>query len=239
MTARPEGLESTEYGAYLKIPELLSLQSPVTEGAHDELLFIVIHQAYELLFKLILHEAQRARAELDAGEAYRSQEPLRRIGMIFDVLDELLSLMESMPVDSFLTFRDPLAPASGGQSWQFRDILDAVAGPESLWTSLCACLTRSGIPMPAGDDAGPARLASLTELYRRHDTTDRTVLRDVCELVLEVDERITAWRQRHMLLAERQIGDRTGTGGTTGVGYLRDRLRGHLLPDLWSMRSGL
>jgi tryptophan 2,3-dioxygenase len=112
----------TDYASYLLIDDLLRLQRPITPGAHDELLFIVVHQAYELWFKLILHELVRARDELVAGSPAAALPRLRRVAAVWRVLLAQLDVLETMGPEGFLEFRDPLAPASGFQSLQFREI---------------------------------------------------------------------------------------------------------------------
>src|SRR5215213_10313547 len=118
----PQPAGGTDYAAYLLIDDLLNLQRPITEGAHDELLFIIVHQSYELWFKLILHELGAARRELEAGRAHAAVPPLRRVIAVEKLLLQHLDVLETMTPDGFLEFRDPLAPASGFQSKQFRKI---------------------------------------------------------------------------------------------------------------------
>src|ERR1700745_2723724 len=118
----PQPAGGTEYAAYLLIDHLLELQRPLTPGAHDELLFIVVHQSYELWFKLILHELTRARDELLAGRPQAATPRLRRAVAVERLLLGHLDVLETMSPDGFLEFRDPLAPASGFQSRQFPSI---------------------------------------------------------------------------------------------------------------------
>ena len=132
----PQPAGGTEYAAYLLIDDLLELQRPITDGAHDELLFIIVHQAYELWFKLMLHELARIDAELRAdrpGAALpsRSSAWWRSTACCSSQLD----VLETMGPEGFLEFRDPLAPASGFQSRQFREI-EAATG--ALWDAFCA-----------------------------------------------------------------------------------------------------
>src|SRR3954466_9810811 len=148
----------TEYAAYLLIDDLLELQRPLTPGAHDELLFIVVHQAYELWFKLILHELERAIAELDDGRPHAALGPLRRVVATERLLIAQLDVLETMGPEGFMEFRDPLAPASGFQSRQFREI--EAAGPR-LWTAFCAAAA-----LPEDRDA---RLEALAALYLDHN----------------------------------------------------------------------
>src|SRR3954471_58298 len=123
----PQPAGGTEYAAYLLIDDLLELQRPITEGAHDELLFIIVHQAYELWFKLMLHELAQADAELRAGRPGGALTSLKRVVAIDRLLLSQLDVLETMGPEGFLEFRDPLAPASGFQSRQFREIEAASA----------------------------------------------------------------------------------------------------------------
>jgi len=129
--------EPTEYAGYLRIDDLLRLQHPLTPGAHDEMLFVIVHQSYELWFKLILHEVAKAQAELEAGRPQASIGPLQRTIAIDRLLLQHLDVLETMSPDGFMEFRDPLTPASGFQSTQFR----AIEGesPPSI-TKASACL---------------------------------------------------------------------------------------------------
>jgi tryptophan 2,3-dioxygenase len=112
----------TDYSTYLRINDLLELQIPLTEDAPDELLFIVVHQSYELWFKVIIDELKRANATLHVNEPWNAVAHLRRMVVIEDLLLAHLRVLESMSPEGFLEFRDPLNPASGFQSFQFRAI---------------------------------------------------------------------------------------------------------------------
>src|SRR5690606_15079584 len=108
------------YGSYLRIDELLSLQTPVSEGPeHDEMLFIIVHQVYELWFKEILHELDHLRILLDANDP-RVPHTLKRVLTILKVLVAQIDILETMTPLEFLSFRDRLESGSGFQSWQFR-----------------------------------------------------------------------------------------------------------------------
>jgi tryptophan 2,3-dioxygenase len=248
------------YGTYLKVPDLLRLQELLSDpSAHDELLFIVIHQVFELWFKEILFELESIREALFAGETHRARHYLRRVHTIERVLVQQLPVLETMSPQDFLEFRHQLAPASGFQSVQFREI-ECISGlkepgllarladsPETrerlarrlseptVWDAFCHLLEANGFPMPADDP--PARRESLLKLA----WVDRgyTELWAVAESLLTHDENIAAWRQRHVLMVERQIGGKTGTGGSTGAGYLRTTLDKRFYPDLWEVRSYL
>jgi tryptophan 2,3-dioxygenase len=170
-----------------------------------------------------------------------------------------VDVIESMAPQDFLEFRHNLAPASGFQSVQFREIEFisglkderyverlTLSGAErarlarrlaepSLWDAFCALLERRGLPMPAGDEA--ARIASLRAVAR--DRAAHADLFFLSEALLSHDELFALWRHRHVLMVERQIGSKTGTGGSTGASYLRTTLGKRFYPDLWSLRSYL
>src|SRR3954454_18037222 len=159
MESEPEPTPAggTDYAAYLFIDDLLELQRPITPGAHDELLFIIVHQAYELWFKLMLHELARADAQLRADRPAAATGPLKRVVAIDRLLLGQLDVLETMGPEGFLEFRDPLAPASGFQSRQFRDIERVTPG---LYDAFCA---GAGLPQDR-----EARMAALVDLYRDH-----------------------------------------------------------------------
>jgi ribonuclease HI len=229
LDAEDAGDDDTEYAGYLRIHDLLELQHPITPEAHDELLFIVVHQSYELWFKLILHELARARAELEAERPGAALAPLRRTLAIDRLLLEHLTVLETMGPEGFLEFRDPLAPASGFQSEQFRAI---ESGSPRLYEAFVAC---AGFPADH-----EARLRALAELYRDHlDDPRRTVLHQVAELLLDHDEAVALWRHHHTLMAAREIGTRPGTGGSRGVEYLRSTQDKRFYPELWAVRTEL
>jgi tryptophan 2,3-dioxygenase len=222
----------TEYAAYLLIDDLLELQRPITPEAHDELLFIVVHQAYELWFKLMLHELARADDELRAGRPQAALPQLKRIVAIDRLLLSQLDVLETMGPEGFLEFRDPLAPASGFQSRQFREIERATP---SLYEAFCA-----GAGLPLGDEHRVARIAALADLYRDHaDDPLRAVRHEVCELLVDHDESVQRWRFHHTLMAAREIGSRPGTGGSRGVEYLRGTVDRRFFDELWEVRVEL
>ena len=229
----------TEYSTYLLIDDLLRLQRPLTPDAADELLFIVVHQAYELWFKLVLFELGRAHDALEAGKAEAAAGPLHRVLAVTRVLLAQLEVLETMGPEEFLRFRDPLKPASGFQSRQFRAI-EALAG-DRLWLAFCACARQGGLDMPDGADDGERarRITALAGLYRDHATAARAHLHGVAEQLVDLDAAVSRWRFHHALMAEREIGSRAGTGGSPGVAYLRSTLERRFFPELWALRSAL
>ncbi len=235
------------YGAYLRLAELLSLQTPQTQ-APDELLFIIAHQAYELWFREILHELEAARDAMDAGDLHRARHRLHRVTVIEKLLVQQVDVLETMSPQDFLAFRAELAPASGFQSVQFREIefLSGLkdpgylarlelGGPErerlsrrlaepTLWDAFQSVQAAAGAP-------------ALEEIYRRRERHPE--LLDLSEALLDHDETFALWRARHVLMVERQIGAKTGTGGSTGAQYLRATLNKRFFPELWEVRTRL
>jgi len=248
----------TDYSSYLKITDLLTLQVPLTDDAPDELLFIVVHQSYELWFKVIIDEVRRASEALWRAEPWNALRHLRRTVAIEDLLIEHLRVLETMSPEGFLAFRDPLDPASGFQSFQFRAIeflsgggrrsmldfplfddatrawLGEVAATPSLWGGFEWSLRQEYDATEAADV-----LALATALYRDHRSPMSSALHAVAELLMDHDERLAMWRHQHMLMAGRQIGRRPGTGGSEGMAYLDTTLSQRLYPILWEVRSVL
>ena len=235
------------YGSYLKVPALLELQQGMTE-AHDELLFIVVHQVYELWFKVLLHELEAARDAMFAGESYAARHYLERVEVIERLLVEQVAVLETMSPQDFLAFRSDLAPASGFQSLQFRELefLSGLKNPAylkrleadpeerarlerrlaepTLWDAFLALVEKSGSP-------------TLAEIVGKR--ADHPELFEVAEALLDHDEVFALWRSRHVLMVERQIGSKTGTGGSSGAEYLRSTLDKRFFPALWEVRSEL
>jgi tryptophan 2,3-dioxygenase len=254
-----EGRELS-YNSYLKVDELLELQQLLSEPpAHDELLFIVVHQAYELWFKELLFELETIRDLVFAADIAGARHLLQRVHVIERVMIEQVAVLESMAPQDFLDFRQKLAPASGFQSVQFREVefvsgikderylnrlattaaelerLERRLDEPTLWDAFVALLERRGLPMPADDE--PTRRTSLTRMAR-----DRAAYGDefyLSEDLVTHDELFALWRQHHVVMVERQIGSKTGTGGSTGVSYLRTTLDKRFFPELWGLRSYL
>ena len=241
-----EGRELS-YGSYLKVPELLSLQRGLSQE-HDELLFIVAHQAYELWFKVILFELEAARDRIDADDVFFARHYLHRVYVIEKLLVEQIEVLETMSPQDFLAFRSQLAPASGFQSVQFREIefLSGLKQPGYVArlevTDEEKARLRRRLAEPSVDDAFRALIhrrgaPSLLEVYR--DRERHGDLFDLAEALVDHDEAFAEWRARHVLMVERQIGGKTGTGGSTGAQYLRTTLDKRFYPELWEVRSQL
>jgi tryptophan 2,3-dioxygenase len=241
-----EGRELS-YGSYLKVPELLRLQKGMS-GEHDELLFIVAHQVYELWFKVVLYELEAARDRIGADDIFFARHFLHRVHVIERLLVEQIEVLETMSPQDFLAFRSKLAPASGFQSVQFREIefLSGLKEPKYVARLEAAPeeldRLRKRLEEPSLDDAFRALLVrrgspSLVEVFR--DRERHGDLFDLCEALLDHDEAFAHWRARHVLMVERQIGGKSGTGGSTGAQYLRTTLDKRFYPELWEVRSQL
>jgi len=256
------------YGSYLQIDRLLDLQRPRSEGPeHDELLFIVIHQVYELWFKQLLHELDRAIALLRAGDAHRAQHTLRRILTILKVMVAQLDILETMTPLEFLAFRSRLEAASGFQSDQFRQVEFLLAMksraaierfPEgsrartaledrwaqpTLWDAFVEYLAREGyaVPESARERDVTAAVVASPELQQVLVAIYRGDPKnsELCERLVDLDEGMQEWRYRHVKMVERTIGTKRGTGGSAGVEYLRTTLFQPVFPDLWEIRGRL
>jgi tryptophan 2,3-dioxygenase len=255
----PEDEALLTYGGYLAIAELLSLQRLRSDPpVHDELLFIVVHQAYELWFKQLIFELESVRDHMIAGEPERARHELARVAAIERVLIQQIEVLETMSPQDFLEFRSLLAPASGFQSAQFREVeflgglkdrrylRDLAGTPQEMrrlarrleeptvWDGFVALVEAAGLPMPADDE--DARAESLLEIARE---PAHAGLFAVAESLLDHDEAFAEWRYRHVLMVEREIGAKPGTGGSAGVEYLRSTLHKRFFPELWGLRSRL
>jgi tryptophan 2,3-dioxygenase len=247
------------YGGYLRLPELLAQQVPqVDPPAHDELLFITVHQAYELWFQQLLHELGAARDAMAAGQTWRARQLLRRTHVIERLLVSQIDVLETMTPQDFLEFRSALAPASGFQSVQFRE-LEFLSGAKdegyiarfraltdaerarlarrlaepSLWDAYLDLLRSRELPVEAADQI----LASLVTIAR--DRASHDDLWELAEDLLTHDEIAGLWRARHVQMVERQIGTKSGTGGSTGGPYLHSRVPLRYYPLLWELRDWL
>jgi tryptophan 2,3-dioxygenase len=263
--------QSVTYGSYLKVQELLGLQHPLTvPEQHDETLFIIIHQVYELWFKQILHEVKAAETALQADQPMLFIRIAKRIGTIQAVLTHQVDVLETMTPVDFNRFREKLNPASGFQSMQFRvlefrlgakepaymkfhkhdplavkALEDALAQP-TLYDHFLALLARRGFAIPpevlkrdvkqayqSNDGVREAILKIYRESERHYD------LYSTLEALIDLDEGLLLWRYRHVAMVERMIGNRKGTGGSSGVKYLSHTLQKRFFPEIWEARNGL
>ncbi len=254
------------YARYLALDEVLGAQRPRSDE-HDELLFIVVHQVYELWFKQLLHELAHTQRLMEDGHTARVEHTLRRVLTILKVVVAQIDVLETMTPREFTGFRDRLVTSSGFQSAQFRQleavlgrrdpsVLDAyppgsearrligeaIARP-SLYDSFLRYLVAHGYDVPvelrARDvTAPPPRTPQLDEVLLAVYADDGGPAQ-LCERLVDLDEGLQEWRYRHVKMVERTIGDKPGTGGSAGVAYLRGTLFTPMFPDLWAVRSRL
>jgi tryptophan 2,3-dioxygenase len=254
------------YGEYLKIPELLELQRPLSDGPeHDEMLFIVIHQVYELWFKQVLHELDHLDRLLRANDGHRARHTLKRILTILKVLVAQIDILETMTPLEFLSFRDRLDSGSGFQSFQFRELefalgwkdpraldrypagslgrtrLERRLAAPTLWDAFLRYLATNGVHVPRAhlDRDVTRRVEPSADLRTALVRVYRghPDLADVCERMVDLDEGLMEWRYRHVKMVQRTIGTKKGTGGSDGAEYLKTTLDHPLFPDLWAIRT--
>ncbi|HUK62704.1 MAG TPA: tryptophan 2,3-dioxygenase family protein [Dongiaceae bacterium] len=256
------------YSSYLKVDELLKLQQPLSDGPeHDEMLFIVIHQVYELWFREMLHELDFLKERMLANDGPRSLATLKRVLTILKVNVAQIDVLETMTPRDFLSFRARLESGSGFQSYQFRELefvlghkqrsaldrydrgtvgrerLEKRFGEATVWDAFLALLARRGHAVPA------ALLKRDVTRSIEPSTALQAVLVEVyrrdtetlafCERLTDLDEGLQEWRYRHVKMVQRTIGSKPGTGGSAGAAYLMTTLNHPLFPDLWEIRSQL
>src|SRR3954471_2875166 len=264
--AMAEESAALTYTSYLALDEILAAQRPKTDE-HDELLFIVIHQVYELWFKQLIHELVHLQQRLETGEGPRALATVRRVLTILKTVVAQIDVLETMTPGQFASFRTRLDSASGFQSAQFRE-LEAVLGRRddgalgayeagsplrariedamrrrSVFDSFVRYLATQGLAAPASAldrdvtlplEANEGLQAAILEAYRRDGEAAQ-----VAERLVDLDEGVQEWRYRHVKMVERTIGDKAGTGGSSGAEYLRTTLFHAMFPDLWAVRSAL
>jgi tryptophan 2,3-dioxygenase len=256
------------YSSYLRLDELLDVQTPASGGRdHDEMLFIVVHQVYELWFKQILHELDRLLILFDEGDTSRVGHTLKRVLTIMKVLVAQLDILETMTPLEFLSFRDLLESGSGFQSYQFRALEFGIGQkrrqavehyPEgsrtrewlqqrleqpSVWDAFLHFLHREGYPVPAREIQRDVRepvgeSADLQQILIDIYRNNPRIA-EICERLVDLDEGVQEWRYRHVKMVERTIGFRRGTGGSAGAEYLQKTLTRRAFPDLWEIRTEL
>jgi len=256
------------YSSYLNVPTLLSLQQVRSEPEeHDEMLFIIIHQTYELWFKLLLHELEKVCRDFSAGDLYSAIDTLQRCRTIMKTLVGQLDILETMTPMSFTSFRDRLDTSSGFQSTQFRELEFLLGykrpnvvqylkrvdpGFERAQARLCersvvdhfydylehlavAIPTElRGKPIEESTQPSEAIQDAIFNLYKTRP--DVAIL---FELMTDFDEGFMEWRYRHVMVVMRTIGEKTGTGGSPGVDFLKKSLFKPAFPDLWAVRHRL
>ena len=256
------------YGSYLGLDAILSAQNPLTDK-HDEMLFIIQHQTSELWMKLALHELRSAREAILEGRLAGAMKMLARISRIFEQLNAAWDVLRTLTPDEYTAFREAFGAASGFQSWQYREIefllgnksraalgahkghaaegiLDAALTQPSLYDEAIALLDRRGF------DISPTHLSrDVTLGYVADASVQRAWLKiyqnpkahwdiyELAEKLVDLEDYFRRWRFNHVTTVERVIGFKRGSGGTSGVNYLRAMLDVVLFPELWALRTEL
>ena len=252
------------YTSYLAVDELLGLQRPLSQGPeHDEMLFIIIHQTYELWFKQLIHEFTEAQRAMESGDTHYSLAILGRIRTILKVCVTQIDILETMTPLQFNAFRSYLSSSSGFQSAQFRKVeallgrrdtkmaghlppaiqaeIALITSGNSVWDSALAYLAKRGHAIPSDvlkrDRSLPyeANLPVQDVLLEVHTKDPESAM--ICERLVDIDEGMQEWRYRHVKMVERTIGHKIGSGGSSGVEYLASTLFAPVFKDLWEIRS--
>ena len=250
------------YSSYLKLDELLSLQNPRSgELEHDETLFVIIHQVYELWFKEVLHELDYLQKLLRSNDTPLAAATLKRILTILKTLVAQIDVLETITPLNFLAFRDRLESGSGFQSHQFREI-EFILGKKALpsgylsrervqnrfkqptvWDAFLHYLAANEYRVPQTllqrdytkvYEPSPEVQRILVEVYKKNPSVAQ-----IAERLVDLDEGFMEWRYRHVKMVQRTIGTKTGTGGSAGAEYLLTTLNQPAFPDLWAIRSEL
>ena len=256
------------YASYLDLEELLSLQKPRSSPPeHDETLFIIIHQTYELWFKQLLHEFDKIKRDFSAGDLFGAIHTFKRVRTIMKVLVAQIDILETMTPSSFSSFRDRLETASGFQSVQFREVEFALGykrastvkylKPDYPGYDHLNELLNERTVVDHFYDFLETRGAQIPSELKNRDVTqpngpDERVQKEILrlyknspecsilfELMTDFDEGLQEWRYRHVKLVERTIGGKKGTGGSPGVPFLKESLFRPVFHDLWGIRHEL
>ncbi len=246
------------YSKYLEIDKLLDLQIPQsTPPEHDETLFIIIHQTYELWFKQLLHEFEKIKIDFANDELFGAIHTFKRCRTIMKTLVEQIDILETMTPMSFDSFRDRLDTASGFQSVQYREFefalgykrpamlqyhtgdavkrLQARLDERSVYDFFFDFLEQHGVEASAADaHKSDEATAAVQSLFHKEPAVGILI-----ELMTDFDEGLQEWRYRHVMLVQRTIGDKAGSGGSLGVDFLKKALFKPCFPILWSIRNDL
>lgn len=257
------------YADYLRLDRILGAQEPVSDS-HDELLFIVMHQATELWLKLMRHEVLGATRSIAADDLQPAFKMLARVSRIQAQIIQSWDILSTLTPAEYLSFRDRLGQASGFQSAGYRLLefalgnrdpalvapfrhdpallgeLQAALQAPSIYDEAVRLLARSGfavadgvlhrdLPAPWQEDASV--LAAWRNVYA--DTGRYWDLYQLAEKLVDVEDWFQQWRFRHLKTVQRIIGMRRGTGGSSGVPYLKKALDFAFFPELWALRTEL
>lgn len=267
--ARLDFAGAMSYGDYLALEDLLGAQRPLS-GDHNELLFIVQHQASELWMKLAIHELIAARDLVRGDTLPPAFKMLARVARVMAQLNQSWDVLSTLTPAEYSSFRGSLGASSGFQSFQYRMIefllgnkdahrmephrhkpklyggLEALLAAPSLYDEAIRVLARRGFAVDAECVERDWRTLrpynesvcrAWVEVYR--GTSKHWDLYELAEKLVDLEDAFRQWRFRHATTVERIIGLKRGTGGTSGVGYLRKMVEVELFPELWRARTQL
>jgi tryptophan 2,3-dioxygenase len=237
------------YGSYLRIPELLGLQSPLgPEEAHDEMLFIIAQQAQELWFKQLLYDLREVIRRLESGDMTFALHLMGRINKIVQVLGQEVTVLATMPPPEFQRFRHVLSSSSGFESEQFRELeiasglreptfiklIERHMNVPGIWTRWPRSL--HDVFLGLVEPLAPEAVDAVVEIYMHPEQHGQLFL--LAEALSEYEVGFGEWRFNHIKLVDRTIGDRAmGTAGSAGAGYLAKTLGYRFFPELWEARN--
>ena len=256
------------YGKYLGLEKLLAAQTPLTDK-HDEMLFIIQHQTSELWMKLAIHELTSAREAIRNDTLPAAMKMLARVSRIFEQLNSAWDVLRTLTPDEYTAFRDAFGAGSGFQSWQYREIefllgnkaarhlethkdhaayerLERALNTPSLYDEATALLAKRGFDIQdahlkrdvsqnyAANDSVRAAWLSIYQNPKAHWD-----LFEMAEKLVDFEDYFRRWRFNHVTTVERVIGFKRGSGGTSGVNYLKAMLDVVLFPELWDIRTEL
>ncbi|MDJ0793803.1 MAG: tryptophan 2,3-dioxygenase family protein [Woeseiaceae bacterium] len=281
MTSKPKNYRELEknihtdlkdrmsYGDYLHLDQVLSAQHPLSDQ-HDEMLFIVIHQASELWLKLAGHEVEAAIRNVEEHDFRHAFKVIARVKLILTQLTQSWSILSTMTPVDYLKFRDELGPASGFQSYAYRklefllgnknrNLVEVHRHDEAVYEELKRVLEAPSLydvvlRKLSGDgfEINPEKLdrdfslpyesdetvqAAWFEIYRNPDTYFE--LYELAEKLVDIEDSFQAWRFKHMYTVQRIIGNRRGTGGSSGVPFLKKAIETSFFPELFAIRTDL
>jgi tryptophan 2,3-dioxygenase len=256
------------YSSYLHLDQLLSLQKPLS-AAHDEMLFVIIHQASELWMKLCLVELGVARTAISQDQLGPALKMMARVSRIQTNLIQSWEILATMTPADYAPMRGGLASSSGLQSRQYR-LLEFMLGNKtqamiavqrdpdaqsilrqallepSLYDEAIRLLARRGFDIPATcldrDFSEPYRASVEVEAAWKEIYEKPTAnwdLYEFAEKLVDLEYRFQLWRFHHLKTVERVIGFKRGTGGTPGVPYLAKVIEQVFFPELLTVRLAL
>nr|WP_263327631.1 tryptophan 2,3-dioxygenase [Neobacillus sp. Marseille-Q6967] len=261
--------KAMSYGDYLHLDKILASQHRVSDH-HDEMLFIIIHQASELWMKLIIHELSAAIEYIRQNDLEPSFKTLSRVSRIQQQLIQSWTVLSTLTPSEYLEFRGKLGQSSGFQSYQNR-LIEFALGNKNIHTlavyqhqtELYEKMLKA-LQKPSIYDAAIHALVArgihvdqevldrdLSKKYEPNQSVEEAWLKvyrnvdqywdlyELAEKLVDIGHQQQIWRYHHMSTVERIIGHKPGTGGSSGVTYLKKVLDQHFFPELWTIRTKL